>query len=191
MCAHTATGPDSLGRRHFPRRRRPNRRSTPLSGVRCAKSSGDARRSGRCSKRDSSLRKTGQSAENLRQAILEIDEEGSAAHRWLPIGEWRTGAFAVGFIALSAMAMDPWAQALADEGETAAAASGDVVAQAGEIFSSQGAFLFTPILLYLIFIVYRTSLNPKAKVTDFLFLVASFFIIFNIISILFFKTRYF
>jgi len=127
-----------------------------------------------------------QSAERLRQAILEIDEEGSAAHRWLP-GVWRTGAFAAGFAALSALAMDPSSQALADEMQEAAG-------QPSGLFgftALEGGLLVAPIFLYLVFIVYRTSFNPKAKALDFLFFVVSFFVVANISSILFLKTRLF
>lgn len=124
-----------------------------------------------------------QSAERLWQAILDIDEEGSAAHRWLP-GVWRTGVFTAGFATFSSLVMASWSQALADEGaEKTSGFFGISGAEAG--------ILLAPALLYLGFIVYRTSFNPKAKPQDFLFLVAGFFVVANISSIVFLRTRLF
>jgi uncharacterized membrane protein YozB (DUF420 family) len=53
------------------------------------------------------------------------------------------------------------------------------------------AVLFVPVVLYTIFTVWRTSINPNLKISDFLFAVWGFVLLGNIVSILVFKVRYF
>lgn len=53
------------------------------------------------------------------------------------------------------------------------------------------ALVLSPIILYGIFNVYRSALNPRAKLSDFLFIVAAIAIVGNILSILIFKKRFF
>lgn len=49
--------------------------------------------------------------------------------------------------------------------------------------------LAAPLLLYGGFSIYRDRVNPKAKLSDFLFVTAGLIIVLNLLSILFFKVR--
>jgi len=51
--------------------------------------------------------------------------------------------------------------------------------------------LASPLLLYGLFTVYREKVNPKATISDFLFITAGIVIVGNILSILVFKIRLF
>ena len=55
----------------------------------------------------------------------------------------------------------------------------------------QGTILIAPVLLYTLFSVYRTAFNRNAKISDFLFLIASIVIFGNILSALVLKVRIF
>ncbi|KAK9835915.1 hypothetical protein WJX74_010890 [Apatococcus lobatus] len=51
--------------------------------------------------------------------------------------------------------------------------------------------VFSPVLLYGVFSIIRTTLNPRLKLSDFYFIAAGGFITINILSIVFFKVRFF
>ena len=51
--------------------------------------------------------------------------------------------------------------------------------------------IFSPIILYGFWTLYRAVIGSDAKLVDFITLVASFVVIGNLISILVFKTRWF
>ncbi|KAK9810306.1 hypothetical protein WJX72_008324 [[Myrmecia] bisecta] len=51
--------------------------------------------------------------------------------------------------------------------------------------------LLTPLVLYGGFNIYRTNVNPRAKLSDFLFIFAALVIFGNLLSILVFKVRFF
>ena len=51
--------------------------------------------------------------------------------------------------------------------------------------------LLAPILLYGVFSLYREKVNPKAKLSDFLFIAVAAVIVLNILSILILKVRLF
>ncbi|KAK9863343.1 hypothetical protein WJX84_008884 [Apatococcus fuscideae] len=53
------------------------------------------------------------------------------------------------------------------------------------------AAVFSPVILYGIFSVIRTTINPRLKLADFYFIAAGGFIAINILSILIFKVRFF
>ena len=75
-----------------------------------------------------------------------------------------------------------------DQAQKASAAGG---AKAFGISPVELLILLTPIIFYGAFVLYRQKANPGAKFSDFLFIVAAFAVISNIISILFFKVRWF
>mmetsp|Transcript_2496 Transcript_2496/g.5866 ORF Transcript_2496/g.5866 Transcript_2496/m.5866 type:complete len:167 (+) Transcript_2496:2-502(+) len=54
-----------------------------------------------------------------------------------------------------------------------------------------GVLIFSPIILYGFWTLYRAVIGSDAKLVDFITLVASFVVIGNLISILVFKTRWF
>lgn len=54
-----------------------------------------------------------------------------------------------------------------------------------------GLIVFSPLILYGIFVTYRAKLNPRATLTDFAFIVAAVIIVLNLLSILVFKIRLF
>jgi hypothetical protein len=66
----------------------------------------------------------------------------------------------------------------------------DAVAPHG-ITVAEVALLTAPLLLYSAFSIFRSQVNPKAKISDFLFILVALIIVANIISIIFFKTRIF
>ena len=51
--------------------------------------------------------------------------------------------------------------------------------------------LLLPIIIYGIFSLYRAKVNPRIKVSDFLFILAAIVIVANILSIAIFKKRLF
>lgn len=51
--------------------------------------------------------------------------------------------------------------------------------------------VLSPLLLYGIFSLYRSKVNPRAKLSDFAFIVVGLVIVANLISIIVFKVRYF
>lgn len=53
------------------------------------------------------------------------------------------------------------------------------------------AILLAPVILYSIFTIYRTAINPRVKISDFLFAVGAFVVFGNIFSILVLKIRFF
>ncbi len=53
------------------------------------------------------------------------------------------------------------------------------------------AIAFAPVAFYAVLTVYRNFVNPKASISDVLFLVAAFLIVGNLISGLVFKVRLF
>jgi hypothetical protein len=53
------------------------------------------------------------------------------------------------------------------------------------------AVAFSPLAFYSIFWIYREKINPRAKLSDFLFILAAIVVIGNILSILIFKRRFF
>lgn len=59
------------------------------------------------------------------------------------------------------------------------------------ISAPEVALLAAPILLYGLFTIYREKVNPKATISDFLFITAGIVIVGNIVSILVFKVRIF
>ena len=73
----------------------------------------------------------------------------------------------------------------------AMAAEGDISPLLPGINIVQGTILLAPVILYALFSFYRTAFNRNAKISDFLFLVASVFIFGNILSALVFKVRLF
>jgi hypothetical protein len=76
-----------------------------------------------------------------------------------------------------------------------AIAQADEIVQAaaprGGVSPAEVALLTAPIIVYGTFSIYRDKVNPKAKVTDALFVLAGLAVAGNIVSILFFKTRLF
>lgn len=50
--------------------------------------------------------------------------------------------------------------------------------------------LFAPLILYSLFALYR-SIDPKAKISDFVFYTLGAVVVGNLVSIIFFKTRFF
>ena len=59
-------------------------------------------------------------------------------------------------------------------------------ANAGEYF-----ILALPLIVYSLFSVYRAKVNPRVKISDFLFILAAAIIVGNILSIVIFKKRLF
>lgn len=49
--------------------------------------------------------------------------------------------------------------------------------------------LLAPLLLYGLFNVYRSKVNPKATISDFLFIIAALVVVGNLFSILVLKVR--
>ena len=49
----------------------------------------------------------------------------------------------------------------------------------------------SPLLLYVGFYLYREKVNPKAKLSDLVYIAAAAVIVVNLLSILFFKVRLF
>lgn len=92
--------------------------------------------------------------------------------------EWVIGAQALALFALEG----GWSPALADETNAALLPGVGLV---------QGTILFAPVVLYAAFSIYRTAFNRNAKISDFLFLVASVFIFGNILSTFVFRIRLF
>ena len=72
--------------------------------------------------------------------------------------------------------------ATAEEGNPVKAAAKGV--SVGEI-----VLLSAPLLLYALFNVYRDKINPKASISDFLFLLVALVIVGNVFSILVLKVR--
>ncbi|KAF5835731.1 hypothetical protein DUNSADRAFT_6957 [Dunaliella salina] len=62
---------------------------------------------------------------------------------------------------------------------------------ATELTPGQLALLFSPVLIYGAFSIYRAKVNPKASISDLLLIVALCAILFNLYSIVFLKVRYF
>jgi drug/metabolite transporter (DMT)-like permease len=48
-----------------------------------------------------------------------------------------------------------------------------------------------PVALYGTFYLYREKVNPRAKISDFLFIIGALVVLGNIVSMVVFKTRYF
>lgn len=53
------------------------------------------------------------------------------------------------------------------------------------------AILLAPVILYSIFTIYRTAINPRVKISDFLFAIGAAVVFGNIFSILVLKIRFF
>ena len=97
-------------------------------------------------------------------------------------------AFAVALLAATAL------PAVADEFETpasdAAAAASSAPGALG--FTPLGLLLaFSPVVVYGMFYLYREKVNPRATISDLLFIIAAFVVIGNIFSIVVFKQRIF
>lgn len=87
--------------------------------------------------------------------------------------------------------------------ETAAAAPVEAAAEAAAAVTDAAAeaapsptwlsyvVVLTPIILYGIFNLYRDRVNPRAKFSDFLFIVAGVAVVANLVSIIGFKVRLF
>jgi hypothetical protein len=100
-------------------------------------------------------------------------------------------AAAVASTSALALALLHPALAVADE-----AAVVEATAAAGDPAATQASPLgyvvvFAPILLYGIFSLYRDKVNPRATISDFLFILAAIAVFANLISILAFKVRLF
>lgn len=70
-----------------------------------------------------------------------------------------------------------------------AAAEGAVEPSRGGTSLGEILLLLAPILLYGVFSIYREKVNPRAKLSDFLFIAAAAVIVLNILTILIFKIR--
>lgn len=53
----------------------------------------------------------------------------------------------------------------------------------------EGLLVFAPVLLYGLFTIYRSKVNERAKLSDFLFIVAAAVVVGNLLSIIFFKKK--
>eukprot|EP00890_Picochlorum_soloecismus_P006416 jgi/Picsp_1/6776/NSC_04116-R1_hypothetical protein CHLREDRAFT_187840 [Chlamydomonas reinhardtii] len=88
--------------------------------------------------------------------------------------------------------LSTWGPALAEEEtavlEKAAEATEKTTSILG--FTPEGLLLvFSPLVVYSVFFVYRATINPKAKLNDLLFIAAACVVVGNIASILLFKKR--
>jgi len=63
--------------------------------------------------------------------------------------------------------------------------------QASGFNAFETLIVLAPLLLYGIFSLYRSKLNPKAKLSDFFFAVGGVVVVANILSIIVFKKRFF
>ncbi|DBA93697.1 TPA: hypothetical protein ACH3X3_013768 [Trebouxia sp. C0006] len=65
----------------------------------------------------------------------------------------------------------------------------DIPNPASGITPFEGLLVFAPVLLYGLFTVYRSKVNERAKLSDFLFIVAAGVVVSNLLSIIFFKRK--
>lgn len=57
--------------------------------------------------------------------------------------------------------------------------------------AAEVAILLAPVILYSIFTIYRTAINPRVKISDFLFAIGAVVVFGNIFAILVLKIRFF
>ncbi|DBA65885.1 hypothetical protein WJX79_010199 [Trebouxia sp. C0005] len=65
----------------------------------------------------------------------------------------------------------------------------DIPNPASGITPFEGLLVFAPVLLYGLFTIYRSKVNERAKLSDFLFIVAAGVVVSNLLSIIFFKRK--
>ncbi|KAL3157091.1 hypothetical protein ABBQ38_001337 [Trebouxia sp. C0009 RCD-2024] len=63
------------------------------------------------------------------------------------------------------------------------------LAAPGGLTAFEGLLIFAPVILYGLFTVYRSKVNERAKLSDFLFIAAAGVVVANLVSIIFFKRR--
>lgn len=119
--------------------------------------------------------------------LTKAQREGLA--RWA-FNAAASGAFHLPVFLGFALTMPAWAEA-ASPADTAQQAV-DSAQQAAQTGGSSGPGLllvFGPLVLYGLFYAWRQFVNPKAKLSDALFIAASGVVVGNIISIVFFRVR--
>eukprot|EP00882_Tetradesmus_deserticola_P003664 GHRQ01003877.1.p1 GENE.GHRQ01003877.1~~GHRQ01003877.1.p1 ORF type:complete len:159 (+),score=37.19 GHRQ01003877.1:107-583(+) len=124
----------------------------------------------------------------------------AAAKQLQPQHQERSGLDGT-ILALAGLLLQPQLAAWADDAVIEAAASTSAKVQAAAADAAQKsvdapawlgyALLLSPLLLYGFFTFYRSQVNPRAKFTDFLFIVAGIAVVGNLVSILAFKVRLF
>lgn len=124
-----------------------------------------------------------------------------AASKHQEIQQAQTPGVSSTTVALASLLLQPQLAAWADDAALEAVASSASEVQAAAAGAAETSVpapawlgyvvLLSPILLYGIFNLYRSQVNPRAKFTDFLFIVAGVAVVANLFSILVLKIRLF